>query len=334
MSTEFRKSIMIGLVVAFLPIISFAQSINIPFAFSSELNVDINPTYPRPNETVAMSLSLYTDDLDSANITWYKNGTSVLSGKGEKQYSFVMGPAGEEADIEIVINLLSGTSFSKSFTLVPVSVDIVWEAESYVPPFYQGKALHPYQGLLKLVAVPNFVKNGQRVAAKNLVYKWTSGLNVLQNESGYGKDVVLLSGRSLGQNEEIRVLVTDPINNLVAQNVLYLKPVTPEIVFYENNPYYGTIFNKAVSRSFNLEREEVEILAAPFYFTKEASGLLKYEWRLNGQNVPDLVGSRTAVFRKPEGESGQSSISLRVENLNHILQQADANLNMVFKNGN
>lgn len=332
MPTEFKKFVIIALVVVFWPIFSSAQSINIPFAFSNELNVDINPTYPRPNEQVSLNLSLYTDDLDSATITWYQDGKSVLSGKGEKQYSFTMGPAGEETNIEIFINLLSGASFSKSFVLVPASVDIVWEAESYVPPFYQGKALHPYQGLLKLVAMPNFVKNGQRVAASNLIYKWTSGLNVLQNESGYGKDVVLLSGRSLGQNEEIRVLVTDPTNNLVAQNVLYLKPVTPEIVFYENNPYYGTIFNKAVSRSFNLEREEVEILAAPFYFTKEASGLLKYEWRLNGQNIPDLAGSRTAVFRKPEGQTGQSNISLQMENLNHILQQTDASLSVIFKN--
>ncbi len=321
----------IGMII--LPMTSFGQiNINTSYALSNELGVEIIPNYPRPNETVFINLTLYTDDLNSADITWYQNGENVLSGKGETRYYFKAGNVGEEVKIEIKIKLISGVSFSKTFTLNPASVDLVWEANSYVLPFYKGKALHSRQGSLKVVATPEFVKNGKRILPQNLIYKWSNGLEVYQNQSGYGKSVVILNGSLLGRTEDIRVLVTDPINNLVAESFVDIRPVDPEIVFYENSPYYGHIFNSAIANTFDLKTEEIQILAAPFFFTKERIGGLKYEWRLNYQIVPNLSSSRTAIFRKPEDEKGKSIISLEVQNLNRILQQADKKLIMSFEN--
>lgn len=334
MISKFIKILMmVGIVtVAVLPIISSAQSVNIPYALSSELNVEIIPTYPRPNEMVFINLTLYTDDLNSADISWYQDGKAVLSGKGEVRYSFKNGSVGTETNIEIRIKLLSGVSFSKTFTLNPASVDLVWEANSYVPPFYKGKALHSRQGSLKLVAMPEFVKNGKRILPQNLIYQWSNGVDVYQSQSGYGKSVVTLNGSLLGKQENIEVLVTDPVNNLVAQGFIDISPIDPEIVFYQNDPYYGLIFDSAIAGSFDLKTNEVQILSAPFFFTKEGGGLLQYNWMLNGQTIPDLSGSRTAIFKKPENESGRSTISLRMENANRILQQADGGLEMIFKN--
>jgi len=321
-----------GVMVAILPAISSAQSINMPYALSGELNVEIIPTYPRPNEMVFVNLTLYTDNLNSANITWYQDGKNVLSGKGEVRYSFRTGSIGTETSVEIRIKLLSGVSFSKTFTLNPAGVDLVWEANSYVTPFYRGKALHPRQGSLKLVAMPEFVKNGKRILPQNLIYQWSNGVNVYQSQSGYGKSVVTLDGSLLGKQENIEVLVTDPVNNLVAHGFIDISPVKPEIVFYENDPYYGLIFDSAIAGSFDLKTNEVQILSAPFFFTKEGGDLLQYNWMLNGQTIPDLSGSRTAIFKKPENESGRSTISLRMENVNRILQQADGGLEMQFQN--
>lgn len=336
MQRKFIKILIVLVGILILPTVSFAQfnfnlNMDMPYALNNELNVEIIPTYPRPNEQVWVSLTMYTEDLNSSDITWYKDGKNVLSGKGEVRYSFKTGSIGQETKIEIKIKLLNGTSFSKSFTLNPAGVDIVWEANSYVPPFYKGKALHPRQGSLKVVAMPEFVINGKRVAPEKLIYKWSNEVNVYESQSGYGKNVVTLNGSLLGGGENIEVLVTDPVNNLVAQGFVDISPADPEIVFYENNPYYGHIFDMAVADNFDLKTDEVQILAAPYYFTKERSGLLQYKWRLNNELIPDLSESRTAIFRKPEGESGRSSISLQVENLNRILQQAESSLTMNFE---
>lgn len=332
MLKEFKIFLIVIVSLVILPTITFAQTVNIPFALSNELNVEIIPTYPSPNEVIFINLTLYTDDLNSADITWFQNGKNVLSGKGETRYNFRTGNIGEETKIEIVIKLLSGISFTKVFTLTPAGVDLVWEAESYVPPFYKGKALHPRQGVLKIVATPDFVKGGRRISPQNLIYEWSNDVEAYQNQSGYGKNVLILNGSLLGKSESVEVLVRDPVNNLVAQKFIDISPVDPEIVFYENSPYYGHIFDLAVTGTFNLKTEEVQVLATPYYFTKKDSGLLKYEWRLNGQSVPNLFGSRTAVFRKPEDKAGKSTVSLRIENQNRILQQANGGLTINFDN--
>lgn len=318
--------------IAILPNLSLAQFDFAPFTVSNELGIEIIPTYPRPNEPVFINLTLYTGDLNSADIEWYKNDKLVLRGKGKVNYSFMAGAVGEETKIEIAVRLLNGASFSEAFILNPASVDLVWEANSYVPPFYKGKALHSRQGNLKVVAMPEFVKNGRRIAPENLVYEWSNKVDVYQNQNGYGKNVLTLNGSLLGRTENIEVLVTDPVNNLVAEGFIDVSPVSPEIVFYQNDPYYGHIFDTAITGSFNLKTDEVQIMAAPYFFTKERDGRLKYEWMLNGTSVPNLLGSKTAIFRKPEKETGRSVISLRMENTNRILQQADGSLEMQFKN--
>ncbi len=326
-------TIIIG--VAVLPMVSFAQtssSINISQALNNELGVDIVPDFPKPNETVSVDLTLFTGDLNSADITWYQNGKIALSGKGETRYSFQTGSSGTETKIEIRIKLLNGASFSKTITISPAGVDLVWEADSYVPPFYKGKALHPMQGILKIVALPEFVSKGARASPSNLIYKWSNDVATYQSQSGYGKNVLILKGSLLGKSENVKVLVTNPANNMSARGSINIDPIDPEIVFYQNDSYYGYIFDSAVSGAFKLSGDEVQVLAAPYYFTKEKAGGLTYEWRLNNQAVPELAGSRTAIFKKPEGGVGSSAVNLQVTNVRKILQQAENSLTINFEN--
>lgn len=333
MLSKFTKILIVSFAVMIIsPVVSFGQTVNLPYALSGELGFDIEPIYPRPNQNVSILLTLYTDNLNSADIAWYKDGKNVLSGKGETNYSFTAGSTGEETNIEVRIKLLNGVSFSKSVTLNPASVDLVWEADSYVAPFYRGKALYPRQGRLKIVATPEFVKNGRRISPSNLIYKWSNRVEGYQNQSGYGKNTIILDGSMLGRAEWVEVLVTDPVDKMTSQGFINISPVDPEIVFYENNSYYGHIFDKSISNEYDLKTGEVQILAVPYYFTRERDGLLKYEWRLNGAPISNLSDIRTAIFRKPENKTGRSTISLAVENLNRILQQADASIDMIFKN--
>lgn len=330
MILKFQKIIFFFLVFI-TPIFAFGQNINTPYALTGELGVKIIPSYPKANQDVSINLTLYTADLNTADITWYKNRQMVLSGKGETRYSFKTGTAGEQDDIEIRIRLIDGTSFSKSFSLTPADVELVWEATSYVPPFYAGKALHPRQGILKIVAVPEFIKNGRIIPASQLVYNWSNNGTGYPEKSGYGKNVLILLGSAVGRSEKISVLVTDPVSKLTAQSFLDINPVDPEILFYENNAYYGHIFDYAIPQNFQLKSEEINLLAAPYYFSKEASGGLEYNWSLNGSSVSDLKDSRMAIFRKPEDKTGQSSISLQISNIKKVLQFDDSKVIMMFE---
>jgi hypothetical protein len=265
-----RNFLLLSLIFLILPTFCLAQSINTAASLQNELGVEISPDYPGPNKKVSISLSLFTDDLNSATIVWYLNDQKVLEGVGETKYSFKMGQAGKSTKVDIKIKLLSGVSFSKTFTLNPASVDLVWEANSYVPPFYKGKALFSYQSSFKIVATPNFIRNGKLIPAEKLVYEWSNNNSAYQNQSGYGKNVLILNGSVLGREEEIDLLVTDPNSNLVANGFINLRPTEPEIVFYQNDPYYGQIFDNTSSNIFDLKKEEIQ-----FHVPKRTQGSVR-----------------------------------------------------------
>jgi len=330
-----KKIIWLSLVIFFiasLPTVSSAQfNLGGFSSFADELGVEISPTYPRPNQSVYINLSLYTGDLSSAEISWYENGKLASEGTGQTSHSFVTGEAGKSTSIEIRVELLGGPSFSKSFTIIPASVDLVWESDSYVPPFYKGKALHPRQGDLKIVAMPEFVKSGTKISPSKLIYEWSNDTQSYQSQSGYGKNVLTLSGNFLGREERVQVLVRDPSSNMVAINSITIAPTEPQVVFYENNPYYGYIFDSAMKNTFSLENGEVQVVAAPLYFSNGGADL-DYGWRLNNSSIQELSESRTAIFRKPEEGSGRSAISLNIGSPGKILQQASGGVVIEFDN--
>lgn len=326
-----NKFLRFSIPIFLLPFFLFAQTINMPFTLSNELGVDINPTYPRPNERTSINLSMFTENLDSSNIVWIKNGETVLSGRGQKSYSFVMGKVGEETNIEIQITLMNGVSFSRKMSFNPASVDILWEAQSYTHPFYKGKALHPKQGLLKLIAMPEFYKDGKKIPEKELIYEWRNGLSAIQNQSGYGKDTAWISGSLLGRDERIEVIVTDPVNGITANAFLNISPIEPELIFYENNPFYGHLFDNAIKSSHQLKGEELQIYASPLYLSSEDFFSVNFDWKLNGKSITNLRGSNTAIFRKPE-TAGRSNVSLNIENSKKILQFATKSVSINFEN--
>lgn len=316
----------ITILAAFWPVFSFAQLVNpldFSSAFSNELNVNIVPTYPKPYENINIDLTLYSGDLDSAKINWYLNGTNVLSGTGEKNYSFRTGAAGKVENFEIRVTLADGVSFSKTFTINPSDVRLLWEANSYVPPFYKGKALHSQHGSLKIVAMPEFVRNGAPVPASNLIYNWSNGQETYPSQSGYGRGVLIINGSLIGRDEKVSVVVTDPVSGMKTQGWADIRTSRPEILFYENSPYYGNLFDQAVG-AIDLTNEEVQVIAYPFFFSNEEGDNIEYEWRLNNQTIPSLYNLRSAIFRKPEGEGGQSIISISVKNINKFMQQAES----------
>ncbi len=313
------------------PVLAFAQINNsVPFSFEDDLQVEVVPSYPKPNEIVWLNLAIYTTDLDSADIGWYRNGKQEVLGKGLKQYSFRNGNAGETTSIEIRVRLQDGTVFSKKLSFAPAEVDLLWEADSYVPPFYRGKALHPRQGKLRVVAMPNFTTNGKVVPASKLIYEWSDGMQVYQSQSGYGRNVLSLNGSILGSTEQIQLTVRDPNSSLIAQSFLDVPTTDPELLFYRNDPYYGLLLDNAITEPIALTSQEVEVFASPFYITKELGSALKYNWTLNGQVVPELSNSRTAIFRKPESGSGRSDVRVEVKNENKILQFTDSRITINF----
>jgi hypothetical protein len=301
----------------FLPFAASAQIFN----YASELTVNMLPEYPAPGENVNINLEMYTENLNSSNISWYKDGKLAEQGVGKVNYSFVAPNNNQATEITIRITTYKGVSFSKTINIRPASADIIWEGDSYTPPFYKGRSLWAPQGYLRLVAMPSF---GQ---ANKLIYKWTINDQVLQDQSGYGRSYVSLYNNGLGGNIEVELLVTDPANNRAAQSYLVIPQLNPTVTFYENSPLYGPVFDKALS-SYDMQSAELSVLAYPFNIDTNTLDKLNYKWHVN--NAATDVAGRAITLRKPE-TAGQSNVSLKISNDVRIMQHTQGNFLIKFK---
>lgn len=324
--TKIRIFILLGVIL--IPVFSNAEIL------TSQDNVYIKttPEFPRANQIVSVSLESYLIDLSQADILWYKNNKLQERGVGETNYSFETGDLGDSDIITAQIVSLGLGTITKTITINPSEVDLIWESDSLAPPFYKGKALNSYQSVVRLVAIPNFVSSGGSVLdPKNLVYEWKQDWKVLGKDSGYGKNVLTLNNTELPKDRTIIVEVRTTDYKIKGRATIDLKNESPEIVFYEKDPVLGIVYDKALTNSFELKKNEIIVVAYPYFFSKDdvVSSRLKYNWVMNNKKIND-TGLKNVITLKQSTDSGTTKLSLEIQNLNRIMQFTRNNFNISF----
>ncbi|MSU55483.1 MAG: hypothetical protein EXS46_03025 [Candidatus Taylorbacteria bacterium] len=320
--------------VTILPSTIFAQSFQSLGGQHDSIIVETTPLHPGPNETVNINIQNYSTDLDRSDISWSLNGKISSKGIGKKQFQFRTSKVGSISNILIVVVTPEGVSFQKALNIRPATVDLIWEAQSYMPPFYKGKAYYPYQGVVKIVAIPNIVtEGGGTISPKNIIYTWTVNGSINQEASGYGKNYIYFKGEIPLKAGRIEVEVSTLDKTYIASNQTSFAPQSPEVVFYEDNPIYGILYNKALTGTFHLKDLEIKITAIPYFIgTTERNGSgLMYEWGMNNKSTGISSNKDNLIFRQEKGAEGVSLISLQISNPTEIFQFSKSNLSINFK---
>lgn len=300
---------------------------------SSDIVISMNPENPAPNQTVLVSVQSYITDINSAKISWSVNGRVMKSGTGEKTFSFTTGSANTTTTLGISVITSDGETINKSIRLNPVYVDLIWESESYTPPFYKGKALFSYQNKITFIAIPHIRgSNGAEISPKNLIYKWKRNGTVVENASGYGRNTYLFIQTVIARPVEVSVEVTSPSINTFGTATSYVAPSDPFIEFYEKSPIYGIQFQKALSGTIQMkDTREITVTSIPYFFgTKDPSNELSYKWLINGSPIDNDLTQPTRIFRQVENTSGTANISVSIGHSDKILQLASKNFNLNF----
>ncbi len=300
-----------GFVLLVAPLMLFAQL----GGTGEEVNLIVNPPYPRAGDTVSLKLESYAVDINSSDITWTINGEVKKQGIGEKTLSATLDSLGSGTVVQIAVQTQDNRVLEKTVTLRPANVELLWQTGSYTPPFYRGKALFPYQGTAFVAAVPFFVNaEGQRIKPENLLYKWSEGDKTDGTSSGYGKSLFLVQGTIPIRPKTVSVEVSTPDRSLVAFASTHITPLEPRVLLYENHPLYGLRLEKALDGSIPLIKEEIKISAVPFYFDIPRKGqALLYTWSLNSSLLPDET-SANITLRRSSDRGGRASLSLEVQN--------------------
>lgn len=299
----------------------------------SSVYISLEPNNPRTGDSVVLTVGSELLNLDSSRITWYIDNIARKE-TTSKSITIKAKNNGEKTTIKVVVETSDGVIQEASREFSPSGVDLVIEPMSYTLPFYKGKPFFISQGIVKIVALPDVVINGAKVSSKNLTFRWLSDDSVLGANSGIGKDSLTLSGTIPIRDIRIRVEVKDGSGNILAQNSKTIMVSDPEILFYENSPLYGMLYNKAITGSYYLgTREELKIVAKPFSFDflSETSAEANYLWYVNGNYVTPSGKVNEILLRQTTTNlKGTASISLDVNNAKKIFQSTKNSFNVGF----
>ena len=204
------------------------------------------------------------------------------------------------------------------FSLNAQSVDLLWQGDTYTPPFYEGASLWSSQSMITFLAVPNGLGD-----PANLFYIWTKDGTVLGNYNDVGKNSLSFYDTIISRPQTIKVDVLPfDESEILASATVFVAAISPTLAIYENNPLYGFMFHRETSGTHRLEDREVTFTAFPLFFTalNRFDSTLGYEWQTNVGNVETR---NSVTYRTPEDASGISSVQVRALSRDKILQSGD-----------
>jgi hypothetical protein len=208
-----------------------------------------------------------------------------------------------------------------------VSVDLIWEADTYVPSFYQGHSQIAPASTVRIVALPA-VSTGSsinQVKVGDFRFQWEKDGQVVSNASGVGQNVLLYKAATEEANT-IKVTISNPITGDVEATKQLVLPVSnPRLVFYREDPLAGTEYHHALSSNFNLNKSEITVRAEPYFFSRGSvqGGQLSYLWSINNKKIISNTSDQQLVtFASPSQGSGQNQVQLEVNNLGSAFQSA------------
>lgn len=320
--------------LSIIPFGALAQSFTSfeDLGLEEQISVKMTPEIPGPHENVDVYVTSYMFDMDKSVISWYLNETLLKKDLGLRSASFKTGAIGEKSVVRLSIQKSTGSTIEKTFTVTPAEVDIVVEPITYTPPFYKGRSVATFESPIKLIAVPNFVDiNGRAVPDSEMVYTWKVNGKVVQGKSGARKNTYIHETDIISRPVEV-TLTASPVNSeQTAKITRVIDFIQPQILIYEDNPIFGTIFERAVNGDFVLNRQEIVFEAVPMFFDLEAMRG-QYVWNVNGKEIIGL-SDREITFRREDSNPGIASVSISIRDTEKILQAARASFSLTYNEG-
>jgi len=316
--------------VALSPLLVLAQ-FNIP-GITDRISLSVIPETPTAFETTTITAISYNLDLSRARISWYVNGALADSGIGKKTFAFTTGDVGETTTIRVVMDSMEGIHTERIYAITPSNVELAWEALTYTPPFYKGKALFTTQSGIRIVALPDFRDDsGAYIPPESLIYQWKINNKPQSDQSGYGKSTLTLPETSVLESTfTVEVDVSDISNTSHTVKSLALQSTQPFMRIYTIDPLIGLDLGHSVKAPFSFEDKEVVFYAVPyFYSTPTASDYsMNYAWYINGTKT--LTGDKNILTVRKTNAAGRGTIGLKSYQISKRLQSSQISFDVTL----
>lgn len=330
----FKKTIYVSLLItAFFSVYNYIFAQDYVSDSISSINLNISPSNPRPGDSVILTLSSDLLDLNSSKIIWYIDGV-VRKETTNKSITIKAKNDGQKTTIRVVAETIDGIIKETSSEISPAGVDLIIEPMSYTLPFYKGKPFYIAQGSVKIIALVDVMVHGIKISAKDLNYRWIKDGEVLSDNSGKGKVSIIITSFIPVRDIDISVQILDDFGNILTENSKVVAKNPPKILFYENSPLYGILYNLAITGNYYLgTKEELTVVAKPFSFSfsNDTPAESNFSWFVNG-NLIEQTGMANEITLRQTSTNLKSlaSISLDIKNTNKIMQYANDGFNVEF----
>ncbi len=199
-----------------------------------------------------------------------------------------------------------------------INVDLIVEADTYVPSFYEGRREPSAGNPVRVIAL---ITGGE---TSN--YSWQINGKAAMAKSETPNILTFtapLAGRTL-----VGLSVTDSSGNIIKKNT-YVDLSPYEVVFYEDNPLRGQS-QSAIQGSFNLIGTESSILVAPYFIgqTDEPPELLT-EWTIDRQPLETNAWRKVTLFR-PEDTTRSYRVGFKLGHQIKLTENASGFFNLNF----
>ncbi len=294
------------------------------------LFLTVSPSYPKPNEAVTLTVQNPLVELSGRVITWKNNGTVVLQGEGEINYKTVAPNSGEKMDMSVTVE---GIAETKTLTIAPYSVDLMWESDSNTPGLYRGRHLPSLGSNISFQALPHLFQKGVELPAAQLNFTWTQDGSIIA--TGKGRSSITVPIRSLQNSTTITVNVTSSDKTIGAERTHTITVTTPPVRLYIDHPLYGTMYHNALTSKTYVSDVETSFAAIP-YFAKAVSPndpQFSYVWRVNRTTIEsNKERPNTITINAGEG-GGEAKVELALTHKKNYQLDANAVWDIVFGAG-
>ena len=256
-------------------------------ALPAPVSIVASPGTPSPGEKVTVTAVTPSFDRHTAYFAWIVDGRSRpdLSGTGKNAIELTAGNVGSSQRVAVSVSrktAAAGVGGGDASLVIRVAdLTLTFVAETFVPKWYRGKALPVSDSVVGVVAIPEFVVDGKRIAAERLIYRW--GLDDEQNAlSGIGEQVFRIRTSDLpGTSHEVKVRVEDEEGKIKKDAVFYVVPQRPLLAIYGSTPLGGVEF-RAANYFTGAAQGLFDFIAEPFFFPVASRRDLVWQWNIGG----------------------------------------------------
>jgi hypothetical protein len=280
---------------------------------SKDLRISIPYTSIVVDQKVTASAESSSMNLAAALIIWKLDDTEIGRGIGLTEIAFSLDSFTTHKLI-VDVTAQDGANRIEEVPIKASDVDILYEALTYTPPLYGGRALPTLGSDVRLHAVSSSAPAGSSI------YTWRRDGTILKKASGLGKDSLTTNLGMFDDTALFSVSVSSLSGEFIGENSIRIHTVDPELRIYEERALIGTWFNTTLEHN-RLPSSEYDVRVFPFFMSTSAPQLniISYNWKLSGAAIDGGDDySRARII--PQSEN--YSISVNADHTQKLLQSS------------